>query len=181
MCVREKVKQEERKGGLVSFINPEISIKSAKSEASCVIVNQHKKYLLCGSNFLKHTALWQSPYESFWHIIIHLLKDHFVYKNHHTHTANSRFYGTHIFKSIERTSSISLLAQGCSFYSNQYCPVHFCGIQDMVLLLFIMKLEMRTFIDFYSISSIYTQKCPKRGVLCLYFAYFIFCTQQDFF
>lgn len=62
--VCEKVKRES-KGGLVSFINPEISIKFAKSEASCLTVNQHKKYLLCGSNFLKHIALWQSPYESF--------------------------------------------------------------------------------------------------------------------
>lgn len=100
LCVWEKRKQGDTKGGLVSFINPEISIKFAKSEASCVTVNQHKKYLLCGSNFLKHTALWQSPYESFWHIIIHLLKDHFVYKNDHIHTANFRFYGTLIFKSM---------------------------------------------------------------------------------
>lgn len=65
LCMCEKVKQGESKGGLVSFINPEISIKFAKSEASCVTVNQHKKYLLCGSNILKRTSLWQSPYESF--------------------------------------------------------------------------------------------------------------------
>lgn len=65
VCVCEKVKQGGSTGELVSFINPEISIKFAKSEASCVTVNQHKKYLLCGSNFLKHTAPWQSPYESF--------------------------------------------------------------------------------------------------------------------
>lgn len=102
ISVCEKVKQGESKGGLVSFINPEISIKFAKSEASCVTVNQHKKYLLCGSNFLKYTALWQSPYESFWHIIIHLLKDHFVYKNDHIHTAKFLvLWDTHLQEHIK--------------------------------------------------------------------------------
>lgn len=102
LCVCEKVKQGESKGGLVSFINPEISIKFAKSEASCVTVNQHKKYLLCGSNFLKYAALWQSPYESFWHIIIHLLKDHFVYKNEpYTHCKFLVLWDSHLQEHIK--------------------------------------------------------------------------------
>lgn len=52
----------------------------------------------------------------------------------------------------------------------------------MMLSLFIMKLEMRTFTDFYSVPAILHWKMTtKKFFVCLYFAYFILCTQKDFF
>jgi len=84
---------------MVSFINPEIAIRFAKSEASCVTLNQQNTNIYFVAAIFSNT-LWQSPYESFWHIIIHFLKDCFVYESYHIHTANFQFYRALIFKNI---------------------------------------------------------------------------------